>query len=48
MENIGFTNMNMMLENNKKTCEYEIEISNENYENYTDLPFEIEVIITKE
>lgn len=45
MENIGFTNVNTMLENNKKTCEYdEIELdSNYTSLNYTDLPFEIEI-----
>lgn len=51
MENLGFTNEGMMLENNKKTCEYdEIELDNDNYNslNYTDLPLEIEIIIWKE
>ncbi|HJX50056.1 MAG TPA: hypothetical protein VJ438_01200 [Candidatus Nanoarchaeia archaeon] len=51
MENKGFSNESIMIENNKKTCEYdEIELDNDNYNsfNYTDFPFEIEIIISKE
>lgn len=51
MENKGFSNESMIIENNKKTCEYDdIELDDDNYNsfNYSNLPFEIEIIITKE